>query len=94
MAAAKKKGCTAVMVGQFVANVVTATVLAYLIGLTGLAGLGGGLTLGFLVWLGFLATNGLGSMFWEGKPFALYALNTGHHLVSYLVLGGIIGWWG
>lgn len=94
---AKQKGMAKVMVGSFVASLVTAGVLAFLIDqlVVNLAegnALGGSL-IGALVWLGFVATKALGSVFWEGKSWKLYFLNTAHDLVSLLLMGAILGAW-
>ncbi len=52
-----------------------------------------GMQLGFLVWLGFIATVNIGIVLWERKPCKLFAINTGYWLVSMLIMGAIIGGW-
>jgi|SRR3989344_4496687 len=89
---AKQKGMATAMVGSFLSTLVMAGVLAFLVDLAG-ASVANGLMLGFLTWLGFLATSQMGMVFWENKPWALYMLQTGHYLVSLLVMGAILGVW-
>jgi hypothetical protein len=88
---AKKKGMTGLLVINFVATLITAFVLSYLIDLTASSTVSSALSLGFLIWLGFFATTSpLGSVLWEGKPFNLYVLNAAYWLVIVLVMSGIL----
>lgn len=100
---AKHEGMTKVMVGSFLTTLVMAVVLDFLISEVGYVdvtgtspflwnALGGALT-GAIAWLGFLATTQMGMVFWENKPWSLYALNTIHYLVTLVVMGAIIGAW-
>lgn len=50
-----------------------------------------GMFVGFCAWLGFVATTQASSAIWCQKPIKLFFINTGCKLVSYLVMGGIIG---
>ena len=54
--------------------------------------LGGVLTAG-LVSFGVLGTTMLGSVMWEKKPWALYTINIGYYLVSFTILGALLGYW-
>jgi hypothetical protein len=73
----------------FVAALVMSYVLALVIDFAQADTVGEGLSTGFWVWLGFVATVQLGIVLWESKPFKLYLLNTSYYLVS-LLIGGII----
>lgn len=88
---AKKRGMIKIMFMAFIATIITSIVLANIIKFMRVSDLSGGLFAGFLIWLGFIATNNLNSVLWENKPFKLYYINTGHHLVSMLVMGAILG---
>jgi len=98
---AKQKGMTTAYVATFFSMLVMAGVLANLMGpilsvfakTTGLGALTGAVG-GAFVWLGFIATTQLGKVFWEGKSWALYALDAGHYLVTLVVMGAILGAWG
>jgi len=74
-------------------SLVTAYILAVIIGIMGFTGLMYGSVTGLLVWVGFMATSHLGPVLWEGKPMKLYAINAGYHLVSLILMGAILGVW-
>ncbi len=78
---------------QFVGSLVTAAVLAKLIGAMGATSVGAGVATGFWVWLGFVATVTLGSVLYERRSFNLYALNNGYQLVSLAVMGAVLAVW-
>ena len=77
----------------FVAQLVMAYVLAYFVQLAGVASIAGALTLGFWVWIGFVATAMLGIVLWEGKSTKLYVINAGYQLVSILVMATVLAVW-
>ena len=74
-------------------TLLTAYVLSKFMDLTGSVGYIDGAILGFWIWLGFMATNTISSVLWEGKSWKLWILNNGHSLLSLLVMGAIIGVW-
>ena len=53
-----------------------------------------GMTAGFWLWMGFIATVKLGGVLWEGKPWTLYGLDVAYYLVSLLVMSSILAVWG
>lgn len=50
-----------------------------------------GVFVGFCAWLGFSFTTDISSVIWSQKPFRLFLINSGCRLLSFLVMGGIIG---
>ena len=52
-----------------------------------------GLQVGFMIWLGFVATILLGGLLWEGKSVKLYCLNITYYLVSILLMSLILVLW-
>lgn len=82
---------------SYVAGVVTALVTAYVLALIeqglGVKGLTDGAVVGFLAWLGFVATTSYGTVLWEGRQPAYWAINAGNVLVAFVVMGAIIGYW-
>jgi hypothetical protein len=88
-----KKGRTKAMVGSFVGAFVMAYVLAYFIGFMNAATVAEGIQLGFWIWLGFVATILLNSVFYESRPWGLYLINASHYLVVLLVMGVILALW-
>ena len=57
----------------------------------GITSVSDGVFLGFCVWLGFVVTKQIDSVIWRKEPFEIFALNTGCDLLSFLVMGGIMG---
>lgn len=49
-----------------------------------------GAFVGFLAWLGFVATSSLGSVLFAKTSFKLWLLNNGDNLLSYLFMGSAI----
>ncbi len=91
--AAKKKGMTGTYVQMIIGTLVAVFVLGILIKATNSSGIGDGATLGFLVWLGFIATFSMGSILWEGKSWSLWVLNNAYQLINYLIIGMILAVW-
>ena len=94
-AEAAPKGFVAGLVANFIAAIILAVFLSYArspgVGLP--AGIAGGLVVGFLVWLGFILTTvGAGAVF-EGRSGKLVGINLSYSLVSYLLMGAILGYW-
>ena len=79
---------------SFVGSLVTAAVLARLVGMMGAKTFGAGIQAGFWVWLGFVATVTLASVLYEKRSWNLYALNNGYQLVSLAIMGAILARWG
>jgi len=89
------KGFAGGLIGSFIASLVLAIFLEYgrlaNVGLPG--GVAGGLVVGFLVWFGFLMTTTVSGGIFEGRPGKLVGINVGYTLVSYLIMGLILGIW-
>mgnify|MGYP001612720729 FL=1 len=49
-----------------------------------------GAILGFLVWLGFVATTHFSSVLWAKQPIKLYWINQGAFLLSFVLMAGVI----
>lgn len=54
---------------------------------------GFGLTAGFLVGTGWVAASFGITYLFERKPLSLFFINAGYHVVSFIVIGGILGAW-
>ena len=78
---------------QFVATLLMAYILRYFVAYAQASTILDGAIVGFWLWLGFVATNMIGMVLWEGKPFKLYLINAGHVLVGLLVMGAILAVW-
>ena len=81
------------LVGEFLAGLVTAYVLARFVSLHGVIDWQGGLHLAFWIWLGFYAMFLLGAVLWEKASWNLYAINAGRWLVTLIAMTAILGTW-
>ena len=81
------------MVTDLLTSLVLAWVLANVLKFTGAVGLVPGARVSFFLWLGFVATSLLSTTVYEGRPIALFWINTCYWLVSMLIMGGLIGGW-
>lgn len=81
------------MLGFFVSSLITAFVMAILIGFTDISGWRGAAGLGLLLWLGFAATQWLGSILGEDVPLKLAAIHAGDWLLKLLIIAVIVGVW-
>ena len=72
---------------------VMAFVLAILVSYAGATTLQEGAALGFLVWLGFLATLGMTAHMFSEKRLSTYLLDASYQLVYAVVMGAILAAW-
>ena len=74
---------------------VVSVVIAYFIAMAemhlGITTVSDGMWLGFYLWLGFVATTQISGVIWRNKSYKLFFINTGCKLLSFLVMGGVIG---
>lgn len=78
---------------SFVASLVTAYVLAHFVQYAKTTTWSQGVQTGFWAWLGFVAPVSAMEMLYGNKSFKLYALGNGYHLISLLIMGGILASW-
>jgi hypothetical protein len=52
-----------------------------------------GATAGFLLWLGFIAPTSLVNKLFAGHGLKIWAIETGNHLVNFVLFGAIFGAW-
>ena len=88
-----KKGSGKSYVANFITLLITSYILALLIKVLSVATLMEGVRIGFLLWLGFIATVMLGSVLWEGKSVKLYLIGVSYQLVSIVVMSLILVRW-
>lgn len=80
-------------VPTYIAAAVMAYVLSWAMSATGMTSLMGGVKLGVLLWLGFVATVKLADVIFSGKSYQAYVLEAGYWLVSLGIMGAILGVW-
>lgn len=95
--AAKRRGMAKLYLLTAVGSLVMAYVLAHSLifasAYLNVTGPQAGLMAGFWSWLGFIAPVTLGTVLWENKPWRLWLLNNGYHLLSLLVMGAVVALW-
>jgi hypothetical protein len=52
-----------------------------------------GLQLGFMLWLGFVATTNLVNNLFAGRGFKVWSIEAGNHLVYLLISGALLSIW-
>jgi len=67
--------------------------LAVLTQLTGTDSVGGGLTLGLLAAVGFIATSYATTYSFEDRSLRLLLINTGYPVISYAIIGVMLAIW-
>ncbi|WP_375458636.1 DUF1761 domain-containing protein [uncultured Enterovirga sp.] len=76
---------------SFAAELVMATVVAILVARLGMTSAAGGMSIGIMAWVGFVATTlGVNHAYTAAKP-ELSLIDGGHWLVVLLVIGFIVG---
>ena len=86
-----KKNLSTAYIGSLISAIVMALILTAFINFAGAAGIGGGALVGLLAWLGFVASTNLVNSIFSDRPAQLYFIDMGYHLISLIIMGGIIG---
>lgn len=80
---------SAVVQGIFFCIIVTALAPHMAGGQTWLTGA----EIGFILWLGFIAPTYLVNRLFAGHGFKVWAIETGNHLLNFVVFGAMAGFW-
>lgn len=95
--AGKAKGMGKAYALMFVGSLVMAFVLSHALIFAAAylkeEGVSAGLMTGFWNWLGFVAPVTLSTVLWDGKPWKLWVLNNGYHLVTLCIMGVVLALW-
>jgi hypothetical protein len=89
----KQSGLVLGMIASFIGDVVLSFILAHIIFWAKAFGYMNGSVLGVLVWIGFFAAPNLPQCIYEGRPFKLFAINSGYWLVGLFIVGGLLATW-
>jgi hypothetical protein len=87
------EGAGAQLALAFVGSLVAAYVLAHLVRYTSAESASEGAKTGLWLWLGFIVTSNLNTVFFEFRPLGLYLINIGYHLVALLAMGALLAVW-
>jgi len=77
----------------FLCGLVTSYVIALALSHFHGPGVHPGFMVGTLAWVGFAGATSYGTALFSFKPKALWAIDTGFNLVSFLLAGGILAVW-
>ena len=80
-------------IGAFIANLVLAYVLAWLVARTGETSATRGAKLGALLWVGLVATTMGTEIAFELRSLQFFLITAGYPLVGLLLMGAIVGGW-
>lgn len=89
----KKSSMLTGMISSFILDLVLSLILAHVVLWSGANTFGSGSFIGAIVWMGFFAAPNLPQGIYEGRPFKLFAINTGYWLVGLLITGGLLAIW-
>ena len=81
------------LVMDVVGSFLMAFVLAHAIGYAEATTLLQGLAVGFCIWLGVVVVVTIHTVTYERKPFALFVLHNGYHLIALVVMSAILALW-
>lgn len=60
---------------------------------SGTTGVGSGIVVSLIVWVGFVVSILLTQVTYEHRPFAFFAISAGYRLVTLLAMGAILSAW-
>lgn len=81
------------MVSSLIGDLLLSFALAHVILWSGASTFAWGAMIGFICWLGFFAAPNFPQGIYEGRPFKLFAINSGYWLVGLLIVGGLLAAW-
>ena len=87
------EGAGAQLALALVGSLVAAYVLAHIVRYTSAERAFEGARAGFGLWLGFVVTTNLNTVFFEFRPVGLYLINIAYHLVAFLAMGALLAAW-
>ena len=93
LARIQNEGAGAQLALAFVGSLVAAYVLAHIVRYTSAESATDGAKTGLWLWLGFIVTTNLNTVFFEFRPLGLYLINIGYHLVAFLTMGALLAVW-
>lgn len=93
LARIEAEGAGAQIALAFVGSLVAAYVLAHIVRYTNAENATDGAKTGLWLWLGFIVTSNLNTVFFEFRPLGLYLINIGYHLVAFLSMGALLAVW-
>jgi len=93
VAKAKKQSMAHLYLVNFISTFVMLYVFALFLSYMAVSSWIEGLIAAVVIWVGFIATLGIGGILWEGKSIKLYFINMLYWLVLLLISGAILAVW-
>lgn len=90
----KGSGMAKAYITAFITALVTAYVTNVLVVMLNVTDVGSGISLGVMLWLGYVAATYATQVLFEFKPFKLYLINVGYYLVTLVITAVILTIWG
>ena len=91
---APAEGFVPALIIGLVGNLVTAWALAFFVAHYNVGSdIVGGILVGFVAWLGFAVPLHVNTIIYERRSPMFAYINGGYTLISFLLMGAIIGWW-
>lgn len=78
------------MIGMIIGTLISVWALAVVLATAKITMLGDAILAGVFVWFGFFVYQHAGEVLWQGKPWALFALNAAQTLIAIVVAAAII----
>ncbi len=85
------EGAMPAILGSLVATIVLLVIMSIFIDIAQADDVATGALIGFLIWLGFVATTSVTNLLFSRRPLKLWLIEAGDHLVAMIVAGAIIG---
>jgi hypothetical protein len=89
----RKPGMLLAMTASLICDIVMVFMLEHLIMWSDANTFEWGAIIGVIAWLGFIAAPSLPQGMYEGRPFKLFAINSGYWLVGLILVGGMLAVW-
>ncbi|MGD0939504.1 MAG: DUF1761 domain-containing protein [Terracidiphilus sp.] len=89
----RPKGIAVAMLSSAISALIFSFVLAHVVIWSGAAEIGGGVFVGFVCWLGFIAAPLFAETIYEKRPYGLFTINSGYWLAVLLISGGLLAAW-
>ncbi|HYG10226.1 MAG TPA: DUF1761 domain-containing protein [Pyrinomonadaceae bacterium] len=93
LARIEAEGAGAQLALAFLGSLVAAYVLAHVVRYASAENAVDGAKTGLWLWLGFIVTTNLNTVFFEFRPAGLYLINIGYHLFAFLSMGALLAVW-
>ncbi|HEV2799041.1 MAG TPA: DUF1761 domain-containing protein [Pyrinomonadaceae bacterium] len=93
LARIEREGAAAQLALTFFGSLVASYVLAHVVRYTSAESAKAGAKAGLWLWLGFVVTTNLNTVFFEFRPISLYLINISYHLVALLSMGALLAVW-